>query len=828
MGIALRAEDVAIRYITGDFKDIGLKEYITRRITGKYHVKEFMAVDDVSFELHEGDMLGIVGANGAGKSTLLKAVAGIMAPTRGKITANGEVAALLELGSGFDGDLTVKENAYLRGAMLGYTKDFMDQTYERIIDFAELKEFEDRPFKQLSSGMKSRLAFSIASLVKPDILILDEVLSVGDGAFQKKSAEKMREIISQGATTILVSHSLEQIRELCNKVLWLDHGRQIAFGETQEICDRYEKYLQGDCPIETAPEGIDSAHITEPNTVQKKIRIPRVAVNAEVGENQDKTQLPGQTRSIQRVSLRHVAVSLLLALFCALLAFYAGNRCFGKGQESQVMIRAQAGTGAVTFRGAYVNGEWVSPADHVREYGNWVYDEKQAVYTAADQTQLVFSLPAGAERKLIFTSGPNEGVADVEVDGGTYTFDLKDEELWELGLPYDVAATEKYGISSYSKILALAVFLLAFLICTVQRENETDIFNPKREVWIDALKVLSAGMVVLIHSSGSLYNNSFGADRSLWLQGLFANAVPRFAVPCFLMITGAFSLTKEWNLRRVKKSALHVLTPLVFWSALHVTANNLHNVGGLLSGLARIPFSNQDGSLWYAYQLIWLYLGMPFWSILWKQLSQKQRYGFTIFALLIPGVLTQIEELLHWNVHEYLPFGSIDPMICYVGILFLGRLLYEFVTTKPSQKCFRIGFTSALAGLTLMAFSSVYVSNIAQESVHTFFSESRLPAILLGTGVFLCMGCARNALNNISAGLRRAITELSSVSIGVYMSHNLIIYKILPDTIQGMGITLNRYASLGQLLACAFFFYAVSVSMCLVMAKAPGIRRLVT
>lgn len=250
MAIALKAENVSIRYITGDFKDIGLKEYTVRKLTRNYHVKEFMAVDGVSFELEEGDMLGIIGSNGAGKSTLLKAVAGIMEPTRGKITAQGEVAALLELGSGFDGDLTVKENAYLRGAMLGYTKEFMDQTYDQIIDFAELRKFEDRPFKQLSSGMKSRLAFSIASLVKPDILILDEVLSVGDGAFQEKSAEKMREIIGQGATTILVSHSLSQIRELCNKVLWLDHGKQIAFGKTGEICGQYEKFLQGKCPAE--------------------------------------------------------------------------------------------------------------------------------------------------------------------------------------------------------------------------------------------------------------------------------------------------------------------------------------------------------------------------------------------------------------------------------------------------------------------------------------------------------------------------------------------------------------------------------------------------
>ena len=166
-----------------------------------------------------------------------------MEPTRGTVRREGTIAALLELASGFDGDLTVKENAYLRGAMLGYTRQFMDETYREIIDFAELAEYEDRPFKQLSSGMKSRLAFSIASLVNPDILILDEVLSVGDGAFKKKSEAKMREIIGGGATTILVSHSLEQVREMCDRVLWLHKGKQIAFGEARELCDRYQDFL---------------------------------------------------------------------------------------------------------------------------------------------------------------------------------------------------------------------------------------------------------------------------------------------------------------------------------------------------------------------------------------------------------------------------------------------------------------------------------------------------------------------------------------------------------------------------------------------------------
>lgn len=242
----LEVRDVSIRYITGDFKDIGLKEYVLRRLRHDYNVKEFWADRDISFTLEQGDMLGIIGTNGAGKSTLLKVISGIMEPTQGSVYREGTIAALLELASGFDGDLTVRENTYLRGAMLGYTRKFMDEMYEQIMQFSELKEFEDRPFKQLSSGMKSRLAFSIASLVQPDILILDEVLSVGDGAFRKKSEAKMREILASGATTILVSHSITQVRQLCSKILWLHKGRQIEFGDdVQQICDRYEAFLAG-------------------------------------------------------------------------------------------------------------------------------------------------------------------------------------------------------------------------------------------------------------------------------------------------------------------------------------------------------------------------------------------------------------------------------------------------------------------------------------------------------------------------------------------------------------------------------------------------------
>ena len=244
MATVIRAEKVSIRYITGDFKDIGLKEYVVRRLSGDYHVREFWADRNVSFSLESGDMLGIIGTNGAGKSTLLKAISGIMVPTEGWVEVRGSIAALLELSSGFDPDLTVRENTYLRGALLGYTRDFMNRRYEEIIAFAELQDFQERYFKQLSSGMKSRLAFSIACLVEPDILILDEVLSVGDGSFRKKSEEKMREILSGGVTGLLVSHSVGQIRDMCNKVLWLDHGRQVCFSdETNEICDAYEEFL---------------------------------------------------------------------------------------------------------------------------------------------------------------------------------------------------------------------------------------------------------------------------------------------------------------------------------------------------------------------------------------------------------------------------------------------------------------------------------------------------------------------------------------------------------------------------------------------------------
>ncbi|MGN0637336.1 MAG: ABC transporter ATP-binding protein [Huintestinicola sp.] len=240
----LSVKDISVKYVLGDFKDIGLKDYVINVLTKKNTRKDFWALDGVNFELEKGELLGIVGTNGAGKSTLLKVATGIMIPTKGSVCLNGRAAALLELASGFDGDLTVRENTYLRGALLGYTKEFMEDKYDEIIEFSGLQEFQDLNFRQLSSGMKSRLAFSIASLVNPDLLILDEVLSVGDGVFKEKSEKKMQEIIESGIATILVSHSVSQIRRMSTRVLWLNKGHQIMIGDTEQVCDLYEEFLK--------------------------------------------------------------------------------------------------------------------------------------------------------------------------------------------------------------------------------------------------------------------------------------------------------------------------------------------------------------------------------------------------------------------------------------------------------------------------------------------------------------------------------------------------------------------------------------------------------
>jgi len=237
--------DVSVRYPAGDVHNIGIKDYVIQKIRRKYKSNDFWAVDGICFNLENGDMLGIIGKNGAGKSTLLKVIAGIKKPSSGIMKIHGSITSLLELGIGFDNDLTVKENTFLLGALFGYQRDFMNDMYDGIIEFAELSQFQNNPIRQLSSGMKSRLAFSVACLTQPDVLLLDEILAVGDTSFQSKSEGKLREIMTSGATTLFVSHSIGQIKKLCNKALWIEKGKQMAFGDVNEICDMYESFLQG-------------------------------------------------------------------------------------------------------------------------------------------------------------------------------------------------------------------------------------------------------------------------------------------------------------------------------------------------------------------------------------------------------------------------------------------------------------------------------------------------------------------------------------------------------------------------------------------------------
>jgi ABC-2 type transport system ATP-binding protein len=240
----IEVHDISVKYLIGDFKDIGLKEYLIKKLKGEMTVRELWALNNISFQVKKGTLLGIIGANGSGKSTLLKILAGIMPPTLGEVRVQGRVAPLLELGAGFDGELTVRENVFLRGAMLGYSREFVTEQYGGIIAFAELSEYEDVAFKKLSTGMRSRLAFALASFVTPDIMILDEVLSVGDIAFRAKSEARMRELMRSGITTILVSHALEQIRQVSTEVLWLEKGKMMGIGPVAELCDAYEAHMK--------------------------------------------------------------------------------------------------------------------------------------------------------------------------------------------------------------------------------------------------------------------------------------------------------------------------------------------------------------------------------------------------------------------------------------------------------------------------------------------------------------------------------------------------------------------------------------------------------
>ena len=235
-------KNVSMKFNLGIEKNFSLKQFFIDLLKRKKKKKnEFWALNDVSFEVKKGEVVGFIGTNGAGKSTLLKLIAGVMKPTKGNIEIYGNICPMIELGAGFDMDLTARENIYLNGAVLGYTKSFIDEKFDEIVDFSELRDFLDVPVRNFSSGMVARLAFSIATIVDPEILIVDEILSVGDIAFQQKSEKKMRTMIGGGTTVLFVSHSIDQIKNLCDRVVWLDHGNVKQIGQAKEVCDAYYK-----------------------------------------------------------------------------------------------------------------------------------------------------------------------------------------------------------------------------------------------------------------------------------------------------------------------------------------------------------------------------------------------------------------------------------------------------------------------------------------------------------------------------------------------------------------------------------------------------------
>lgn len=236
----VEVQDVSMHFNLMEEKVDSIKEYFMKLIKGKLLYNDFIALQHVSFSIYKGEIVGLVGFNGAGKSTMLKILAGVLSPTSGKVMVKGKIAPLIEVGAGFDPELTARENIYLNGAILGHSAQYINDHFDEIIDFAELKDFVDVPVKNFSSGMYARLGFSIATMVKPDILIVDEVLSVGDYRFQEKCEERIRKMIQDGVTIILVSHDIHLIENLCTKVIWLDHGCVKEIGETQKVCEMYE------------------------------------------------------------------------------------------------------------------------------------------------------------------------------------------------------------------------------------------------------------------------------------------------------------------------------------------------------------------------------------------------------------------------------------------------------------------------------------------------------------------------------------------------------------------------------------------------------------
>ena len=240
MANAVEVKNVTMEFNMSKEKVDSIKEYFIKLVKRELHFEQFLALKDVSVTIEQGDVFGIVGLNGSGKSTLLKVISGILKPTKGTVKTVGTISPMIELGAGFDRDLTARENIFLNGSVLGYSKQMMEEKFDEILEFSELQPFVDVAVKNYSSGMVARLAFAIATITKPDILIVDEILAVGDFLFQQKCEKRIREMMDRGTTVIIVSHTIEQIERLCKHVLWLEHGNMKMLGDTKTVCDAYK------------------------------------------------------------------------------------------------------------------------------------------------------------------------------------------------------------------------------------------------------------------------------------------------------------------------------------------------------------------------------------------------------------------------------------------------------------------------------------------------------------------------------------------------------------------------------------------------------------
>lgn len=759
MEFALKAENVSIRYITGDFKDIGIKEYVSRKATHNYHVNEFMAVDDVSFTLEPGDMLGIVGTNGAGKSTLLKAVAGIMEPTRGKITANGEVAALLELGSGFDGDLTVKENAYLRGAMLGYTKEFMDQTYDHIIDFAELREFEDRPFKQLSSGMKSRLAFSIASLVKPDILILDEVLSVGDGAFQEKSAKKMREIISQGATTILVSHSLDQIRELCNKVLWLDHGKQIAFGDTQDVCNQYARFLNGECSLPV------NKNASGQNNTKK-----HACLQSKAGQSTERKK--GRIFNKHKIIFAIAAVlSIVTILFLTGLGII---RDIKAKSALEVNITSLSPEQEVVFRGASIDGVWYNPQTLVRSADGWDFDEEAFTYRALTSSRITLEIPKGSERTVVFNTGEGQGNILLEISGQTTEYSLSDYTYSDAGMPIsitnpqiDSAKNEK--ICNYSGAIlfcAFAVLLISIIGLLLDGQSRTRV-KTKRNSSIEFLRFVVIMSVTVHHYCALSPNGYLGVDFFFVLSGFLL--MSHFTAH-YRSEHDAVKQAVVYTKNRYFKIIPFYLVAFVLSILLSISMNKGLTIGSFVknAGWELLMLEGfgitQDlivGPGWYCSSL--LIAGFVIYFLLGKS---RKNYLYLIAPISLMTVFVYMavhfSNLNRWlQVDTWISTGTLRGF----AEMGLGCICYEIFQHAKDKMQNRMKILSSLVELLCIIFI-LYVMYGKNVQGYDFICVLVMAALI--TSFFVANSYLSTVLNNsFSAYLGR-------ISVSIYLNHIIL------------------------------------------------------